>query len=129
MKRLLLVDDDESTRFLCRRFFRKAVGERIEVEEAASGEEAIEALARGRFDCVLSDYRMGAASGIDVLAHALRSQPDARRVLMSGFADPALVETARREARIDAFIEKPLSTHEFDQSLRAEVIAPLLGDA
>lgn len=129
MKRVLLVDDDESTRLLCSRFFRKQAGERLVVEEARSGEEAIEALARGRYDCILTDYRMGAASGIDVLVHALRAQPEARRVLMSGFADPALVEKARREARIDAFIEKPLSLVEFDQSLRAEVLTPLLGDA
>lgn len=129
MKRILLVDDDESTRMICRRFFRKSAAGLVEVEEAQSGEEAIAALARGRFDCVLTDYRMGAATGIDVLVHALKAQPQARRVLMSGFADPSLVDAAKRHARLDAFIEKPLLTHEFDQALRDEVLTPLLGPA
>jgi two-component system cell cycle response regulator CpdR len=123
MATLLLVDDDESTRLMCGRFFRRQA--RVEVVEAANGEEALDHLRSARFDCVLSDYRMGALTGIDVLAAAVELQPQARRVLMSGFADPALEAAARRRARIDAFIEKPLSMPDFERALLREVL-PLL---
>lgn len=125
MKRLLLVDDDEATRMMCGRILKGEADGRLHVEEARSGEDAIDALRASAFDCVLTDYRMGFVSGVDVLAYALERQADARRVLMSGFADPTLVETAGRRAKIHAFIEKPILLHELESELRRHVLAPL----
>lgn len=125
MVTLLLVDDDESTRLLCRRFFKRLAEPGVEVVEAANGEEALERLSEARVDCVLSDYRMGLVTGLDVLEAALRTQPRARRVLMSGFADPALQATVQRRALAHAFLEKPISMPDFEALLAREVV-PLL---
>lgn len=125
MKRLLLVDDDEATRMMCRRLLAAEAGATMHIEEARSGEDAIDALRASAFDCIVTDYRMGFVSGIDVLAYALERRAEARRVLMSGFADPAIVEAAQMRARIHAFIEKPILLHELEAELRRHVLAPL----
>lgn len=117
--RVLLVDDDPATRMIVRRALTREGG--ANVEEAASGEEAIERLQRERYDCIVTDYRMGAKSGLDVLAFAKGEQPGARRVLMSGFADPRLLERAREEAAIHVFVEKPMGVGEFANDIRRAV--------
>lgn len=122
LPRVLVVDDDPATRLIVRRALTRE--KRADVEEAASGEEAIERLESQRYDCVLSDYRMGGTSGIEVLAFAKGNNPATRRVLMSGFADPALVERARAEADIHEFVEKPMGVNEFAM----DIIRAVLGD-
>lgn len=121
--RLLLVDDDETMRMVCRRFFERsppACG--IVVSEAESGEQAIEMLRDNGYDCVLSDYRMGAVTGLDVLAFALSHRPKAVRIMMSGFGSPDLVSTANIKARIHDFIEKPMTNRELETALRDVVL-------
>lgn len=129
MKRLLVVDDEDHTRLICRRVAARhgpSVGG-VEVHEAGSGEEALRLLASVPFDCVLTDYRMGEVSGIDVLEAALAGQPRAARVLMSGFIDPRALGAAQARARIHAFIEKPMAAGEFESILRRDVLERHLG--
>lgn len=120
MKRLLVVDDEEHTRLLCRRVVARSA--LVELHEASSGEEALALLATTPFDCVLSDYRMGEVDGIAVLAATLRDQPLAARVLMSGFAEPAVLEAARSRADIHGFIEKPMTAADFERALCRDVL-------
>lgn len=124
MPTLLLVDDDESTRMILCRFLRRAAPG-LALAEAQNGEEAIRLLTHQAFDAVLSDYRMGLVTGIDVLAFAAKRHPQAIRVLMTGFADPALETAARTRAQVHAFIEKPMSTREFEQLLETHLLALL----
>jgi len=124
MTRLLLVDDDDSTRMILRRFLQRAAPQLV-VVEAHNGEDAIQRIANDPFDAVLSDYRMGLVSGLDVLAFALLRQPDAVRVLMTGFADPSLATAAKARAKVHAFIEKPISTREFEEVVRGSLLALL----
>lgn len=122
---VLLVDDDETMRLICRRFLARC-GEVREVQEAASGEEAIELLRARSFDCVLSDYRMGAVSGIDVLAFARANRPKSVRVLFTGFAAPAILQDAMMRAGVHEFLEKPMTTSELEALLREKLVEPFL---
>lgn len=124
-RRLLLVDDDPTMLMVVRRLVQdKAPG--CVVTEAVSGEQAIDLLRRQDFDVVLSDYRMAAATGIDVLEQARALRPGARRILMSGFGDPAVVREARRRAEIHDFVEKPVSIDDLEAGLEAQVVLPHL---
>lgn len=125
--RLLVVDDDETMRIVCRRFFtRQASLAGIAIDEAASGEAAIELLRDQDYDCVLSDFRMGAVSGIDVLAYALRERPRTIRILLTGFAAPAIQQQAVVKARVHEFIEKPMTTAGLEALLRERVVEAFL---
>ena len=121
--RLLIVDDDDTMRMMCRRFFERSPPPRgIDISEAGSGEEAIDILRARDFDCVICDYRMGAVTGIDVLAFARKNRPKAVRILMSGFGSPDLVSAANVEARIHEFIEKPMTNPELETLLNEAVL-------
>ena len=124
---VLIVDDDETMRFICRRFLSRLTdaGDLV-IEEAASGEDAIEMLRDRPFDCVLSDYRMGAASGIDVLAFAKKERPKAVRILFTGFAAPAIHQEALHRASVHEFLEKPMTTPELEALLRAKMVEPYI---
>ena len=115
--RLLLVDDDEHTRFIVKRTLAR-LGGGLAVREAPSGEEAIRLLDAEAFDVVLSDFSMAGKDGVDVLCHALDRQPGARRVLMSGTLPEAL---GRMEGRgcVDHAFEKPTAFAAWATALRA----------
>lgn len=120
--RLLIVDDDDTMLMMCRRFFEKLPG--VEVTLAASGEEAIEQLRAHPFDAVLSDHRMGAVTGIDVLSYASEARPKTMRFMMSGYADPNLIMMAHSKARVHEFLEKPMTTQELNQLLQTKIVDP-----
>lgn len=119
--RVLVVDDVSSVRFICRNFFENTDLD-VEVLEAESGEAAIEILDREAVDIVLCDHRMGAVTGLEVLVHALRHQPKALRCMMSGYADPELAQAAITEAKVHAFLEKPMDIEAMEAVLQREVV-------
>ena len=61
---ILVVDDNESNRDL---LSRRLVSAGYAVATAASGSEALEALAEGRFDAVILDVMMPEMDGLEVL--------------------------------------------------------------
>lgn len=122
--RVLVVDDDRPTLFVCRRVLERLRPD-LEIEEASDASGAMRMIRSQRFDGVLSDYRLGAASGLDVLALAREQQPKAFRALMTGFADPTLQAAARQQG-VHAFIEKPMTSEEFHAVLRDRFLRPLM---
>jgi serine/threonine-protein kinase len=121
--RLLIVDDDATMRMMLRRFFERSPPPRgIAISEAGSGEQAIEMLRGNEYECVISDYRMGAVTGIDVLAFVMENRPKAVRIMVSGFGSPDLVRAATAEAGIHEFIEKPMTTPELEAILRETIL-------
>jgi DNA-binding NtrC family response regulator len=70
--------------------------------EAASIQEARVFLAGMGFDLVMSDYELGDGSGTEFLAELARSNPEMRRLLMSGRKDPG--------GHGNPFLRKPFDT-------------------
>ena len=91
---LLTVDDDPEVLRAVERDLRRRYAERYRVLRADSGATAIEAL-RGlkrRGDSVallLVDQRMPQMTGVEFLGQAMKIFPDAKRVLLTAYADPA----------------------------------------
>src|SRR5205085_10033785 len=90
---LLVVDDDDNNRdLLSRRLRRKG----FSVAVAASGREALERIARRRFDLVLLDIMMPGMSGVEVLEeirgrHSLAELPV---IMTTALGDSATVVQA-----------------------------------
>jgi HD-like signal output (HDOD) protein/ActR/RegA family two-component response regulator len=72
---------------------------------AASGEAAMDLLQVHRFDVVVSDMRMPRVDGAQVLGEALRLQPWAARLVLSGYAE--LESTLRAVPVAHQFLSKP----------------------
>ena len=66
-QKILIVDDSKAMRMIVRRTLRQAGLEDNELDEAANGAEALDALRRASFDLVLSDWNMPVMSGIELL--------------------------------------------------------------
>ena len=92
---LLVVDDEsdvlESLRHLFHRSYR--------VLTAGSGDQALELLNKNDVHLILSDQRMPGMSGDVFLSHARRLQPDAIRMLFTGYADIQAVINAVNEGQ------------------------------
>ncbi|MFC3914143.1 response regulator [Pseudaeromonas sharmana] len=79
--------------------------------------EALEYLRLHAVSLVLSDYRMPGLSGVELLSAALELQPQAMRMIISGYADLDALMAAINQAQIYKFIPKPWSDYELVSSI------------
>jgi YesN/AraC family two-component response regulator len=121
--RILVVDDEEEIRAALKRLLARLPYPGLTVDEAASGEDAITLLRRNAYRLILSDYRMGRVTGVDVLEIARLEQPHAARVLMTGYEDMEIAREAVNRARIEGLLRKP-----WDNDKLRGVLDTLLGD-
>jgi thioredoxin reductase (NADPH) len=109
---LLTVDDDPEVSRAVERDLRRRYAERYRVLRADSGATALEAL-RGlkrRGDSVallLVDQRMPQMTGVEFLGQAMELFPDAKRVLLTAYADTDAAIGAINDARIHHYLLKP----------------------
>ncbi len=109
---LLTVDDDAEVLRAVERDLRRRYAERYRVLRADSGNTALEAL-RGlnrRNDPVgllLVDQRMPHMTGVEFLGHAMALYPDAKRVLLTAYADTDAAIRAINDAKIHHYLLKP----------------------
>jgi DNA-binding NtrC family response regulator len=101
--RILIVDDELVVRDSLARWFES---EDFEVLTAASAPEALEQLARSRFDLALVDIKMPGVDGIELQQRLLQADPDLPVIIMTGYAS---VETAVKALKAGAYdyITKP----------------------
>lgn len=91
-RRVLVVEDDGSYRWVIRRLLESAFGGEVAVEEAPSGEQALERIASDPvLDLILLDLSLPDMSGFDVLQR-LRGEDRTRRV-------PVIVVTSSQEEK------------------------------
>ncbi len=100
---LLFVDDEPDVVDTLRRSFRKG----HTVLTATSGEEAIDLMRQHPVDLVLSDQRMPGLTGVDVLKAARHLQPEAIRMLLTGYSDMESLVACVNEAGVYKYMTKP----------------------
>lgn len=109
MYRLLIVDDEENILRALRRTLSVNDGSayQFDVEIFSSPAAALHRADEVKFDLVLSDYRMPEMDGVQFLRQFRDKQPDAARLVLSGYADLDGLIGAINEAQIFRFIPKP----------------------
>jgi thioredoxin reductase (NADPH) len=109
---LLAVDDDDDVRRAVERDLRRRYASSWRVVTAASGAEALSILDELRdravpVALVLSDQRMPAMTGVELLAQVRELEPDAKRVLLTAYADTDAAIDAINRVRLDYYVMKP----------------------
>ena len=94
------------------RDLRRGFGERYRILRAGSGPEALELLGelktRGdRVALLVADQRMPGMEGTDYLLEARKVFPDAKRVLLTAYADTEAAIAAINEVALDYYLLKP----------------------
>ncbi|OUL17485.1 response regulator [Nostoc sp. 106C] len=109
---ILTVDDDPDVLQAVARDLRKEYGDRFRVVRADSGATALDALnqLKIRNETVatfLVDQRMPQMSGVEFLEQAIALFPDAKRVLLTAYADTDAAIRAINNAKLDYYLLKP----------------------
>lgn len=107
---ILLVDDDEHILRPVGRYLAKR-GKDWKVLTARNGEEAIRILDSEKIDLVLSDLRMPAGDGIDLLAYVASHHPALPVVVMSGYVMEKDVEALAHHGHLKC-LRKPMGPAE-----------------
>jgi thioredoxin reductase (NADPH) len=126
---ILAVDDEPTVLAAVARDLRRGFGEHYRVLRAGSGTEALELLEelRRRGDAlaiVIADQRMPGMEGTELLTKARTIYPDAKRVLLTAYADTQAAIAAINEVALDYYLLKPWDPPE-EQLF--PVVADLLG--
>src|SRR5919112_3734277 len=109
---ILTVDDDPSVSRAIARDLRRRYGENYRIVRASSAAEALEALREiklrgGRLAVMLADYRMPQMNGIEFLEQAMDLFPNARRALLTAYADTDAAISAINLVDVDHYLLKP----------------------
>jgi thioredoxin reductase (NADPH) len=109
---IVVVDDEPAVLAAVSRDLRRAFGERYRILRAPSGAEALEIVrqSRTRGDQVallVADQRMPGMSGTEYLVEARKLVPDAKRVLLTAYADTEAAIAAINEVALDYYLLKP----------------------
>ena len=106
----MLVDDEENILNALRRCLNKY--DNWEIEIYNSGADALRRAQVSTFDLFISDFRMPEMNGVEFLSQAKQLQPNAVRVILSGYTDLEALMGAINEAEIFRFINKPWNDNE-----------------
>jgi len=117
--RLLFVDDESRILLSLKAIFRAD----YDVATAEGGAAALEALKKARFDVIVSDQRMPGITGVEVLRAAREQQPQAIRMLLTGYSDLNAIIASINEGEIFRFIPKPWGNGELRETIAAAVRA------
>src|SRR4051794_2865715 len=123
---IVAVDDEPAVLAAVARDLRREFGESYRVLRAGSGEEALgvvrELIARGdQVALLIADQRMPGLSGTEYLVEARKLAPDAKRVLLTAYADTEAAIAAINEVSLDYYLLKPWDPPE-------EQLFPVVGD-
>ena len=123
---LLVIDDDTSVLEAVVQDLRRHYGQEYRIVRAASGVAALDICKQllERKETValfLSDQRMPGMTGVEFLQEAMKLYPDAKRVLLTAYADTEAAIRAINAAKIHYYLNKPWDPPE-------EKLYPVLDD-
>jgi thioredoxin reductase (NADPH) len=109
---ILAVDDEPAVLAAVARDLRRGFGERYQVLRASSGAEALETLREARtrglqVALLVADQRMPGLSGTEYLVQARELAPEAKRVLLTAYADTEAAISAINDVALDYYLLKP----------------------
>ena len=111
---ILVVDDQTELLHTLQRLFRRD----FEVLTAESGPQALKLVQKQPLAVIISDQRMPEMDGVTFLSEARKLQPDAVRILITGYADIEATIEAVNRAGIFQYISKPFEPDDLKQIVK-----------
>lgn len=105
--RIMVVDDEPDILEAMRNYLGSAMD--AEIVTAASGPAALAEVAKGPpFDAIVSDYRMPAMNGVELLGRLRDLAPEVPRIMLTAFPDMQVAIDALNRGSILHFLTKPV---------------------
>jgi len=102
-KRILIIDDDETSRFLYRYYF-KSVSDVEIIAEFENAEEALSQIPRLRPDAVIVDYTLPGMSGIE-FTDRLNKFPEMKVLLVTGRERDSFISNLKCSRTFEFFLK------------------------
>lgn len=115
---MLIVDDDDDDIYLIKDALNEVKGTSYRISEATSALSAMSILAKETFDVILSDYRLGAVTGIDYIRNVRAAGIDTPIILLTGMPDFYIDEEALRAGASDFVPKLSIAPEVLDRSVR-----------
>ena len=114
MINILVVDDEESVRYLLSRMLLRAG---YECTLAGNAADARKFIKDRNFELILCDVAMPGESGIDFIRYVAAEYPDTATIMVTAVDDPEIAETAL-EVGIYGYTIKPFNANEMIINVR-----------
>ncbi len=114
---IVVVDDEEDNLDAFRFAFKKS----FQIHYALGGPAALDLLDRVDAAVVVSDQRMPQMSGIEFLRRAKERRPDAVGILLTAYADLAVLIDAVNSGAVERYVQKPWDSKELTVILRQAI--------
>jgi response regulator RpfG family c-di-GMP phosphodiesterase len=111
---VLCVDDELDIIHAMKRLLRK---QNYNLLFASSGERALEIMQQNDVHLIVSDMRMPAMSGTELLEKVATFYPNSYRILLTGYADMESTVSAINKGKILKYIQKPWDNDELISSI------------
>jgi len=105
VERVLILDDEEMVLTSIRSFLELETD--YEIVTFTSATEALEYTKKNKINLVVSDYLMPDMDGISFLAKVKEIDPNATRIILTGYADKENAIKAINDVGLFQYIEKP----------------------
>ncbi len=108
LRNILVIDDEVAVNNNIRKILNK---KGFHVDQAITKDEAIDRISSQNYKLVLLDLRIPGVQGLDLLKHIRDHQPNARVIIITGYAS---IETAVESARLGVvdYLAKPFTPNE-----------------
>jgi signal transduction histidine kinase len=103
--RVLLVDDDQDDYVLTRDLLKEIKGGAFHLDWIVDYDEGIERICSGDYDVILLDHKLGAKTGLELLAAARKRGCDAPIIVFTGLSDHG-IDVAAMEVGAAHYLEK-----------------------
>lgn len=116
--RILIIDDDEDDFILTSGFINSIEDRTFEIEWCFNYKTALEMLTSKRFHLYFVDYRLGAKTGIDLLAEAMKLNCEEPIILLTGKGNSAIDKQAMQMGAVDYLIKSELTPEKLERCIR-----------
>jgi len=116
--RILIIDDDEDDFFITSEYIRQIPGLECQIDWCSQYDQALEHLKNKDYDLYFTDYRLGAKTGLDLLADARLFNNEEPVIILTGKGNRDVDMQAMHLGAVDYQIKTELSAEKMERCIR-----------
>ncbi len=116
--RILIIEDDEDDFILTSSFINNIEDRTFDIQWCYNYRTALDHIASKKFHLYFVDYRLGAKTGVDLLAQAMKMNCEEPIILLTGKGNSAIDKQAMQMGAVDYLIKSELTSEKLERCIR-----------